>query len=84
MALLPDMMASDWGKSEDPKDAPMLRAIGSDRIFYEWMAAPGNEETHARFSAAMIGYAQLYSPDDITSGTSIDVRVARSTEWSWM
>jgi hypothetical protein len=81
MALLPDMMASsDWGKSEDTKDAPMLRAIGSDGPFFAWMAAPGNEATHARFSAAMIGYAQLYSPDDRYHQRYVHRRSIRSVD----
>jgi hypothetical protein len=82
MALLPEMMASDWGKSEDPKDAPMLRAYGAENAtFYEWMASPGNETRHARFGAAMIAYGQQVSPDDITSGKSVCVEITLLTEW---
>jgi hypothetical protein len=66
-SLIPDMMADPkWSQMEGTHNSVFTRAF--DSVFWEFLAAPGNEARQARFGAAMAAYERQFPPHLILQG----------------
>lgn len=69
MACLTEtLLDSKFAMSDEPSETALNTAFHTDRNFFEWLEAKGNEHRLRRFGMTMEGFKQITPPNAIVEG----------------